>query len=185
MDIISIIVLAIGVAMDAFAVAVGKGLNMKKFDYKWALIIAIFFGGFQAVMPLCGYVLGEQFASKIKAYDHWVAFFLLLFIGGKMIYESLHSNCEQGDGKKNIYELLVLSIATSVDALIVGITFSFSKINIGGAIAIIGSITFALSFFGVYIGYKSGCKFKSSAELVGGILLIVIGIKILIEHLFF
>lgn len=182
MDLISIVLVAIGVSMDAFAVAVGKGLNMKKLDYKWSFLIALFFGAFQALMPLLGWVLGGQFADYINGYDHWIALILLAIIGGKMIYESRDKDCEMKCKQNSIRELIVLSIATSIDALAVGLTFSLMDIDIYLACSIIGIVTFGLSFLGVLIGNKFGCKHKSSAEIFGGAILIFIGFKIFIEH---
>lgn len=185
MEIITIVLVALALSMDAFAVAVGKGLNMKKVDIKWALIIAAFFGIFQALMPVLGWVLGSQFEKYISSCDHWIAFSLLAFMGGKMIYESRNKDCcEEAEDKRSYKELLILAIATSIDALAAGISFAITKIDIILSTILIGIITFTLSFLGVFIGNKFGCKYKSTAELCGGIILILIGIKILIEHLF-
>ena len=182
MDIISIVLIAFGVAMDAFAVAVGKGLNMKKFDFKWAITISLFFGVFQALMPIIGWFLGGQFSRYINGYDHWIALILLGIIGGKMIYESKDKDCELKCKENNIKELIVLSIATSIDALAVGLALAIMEIDIYFSALIIGVITAGLSYVGILIGNKIGCKFKSSAELFGGAILIFIGIKIFIEH---
>lgn len=186
MKLIEIILIAISLSMDAFAVSMCKGLEMKKINHKHALIIALFFGLFQALMPLIGYFLGTSFEKYITSFDHWIAFALLSIIGGKMIFDSFHKE-EIKDGfieKLNIKELFVLAIATSIDALAVGITFAFLKdTNITLAVSLIGVITFALSYIGVILGNKIGIKFKSKAELLGGIVLILIGIKILLEHL--
>lgn len=178
-----IVLIAIGLSMDAFAVAVGKGLNMKKMDIKWSLTITLFFGFFQAIMPLIGWLLGGQFEKYIKNFDHWIVFIILLIIGVKAIYESRNKNCEGNCDKKSIRELFMLSIATSIDALAVGITFAILEIDILISSLIIGIITFAISFLGVFIGNKFGCKYKSTAEMFGGIILVLIGIKILVEHL--
>lgn len=182
MDLISIVLIAIGVSMDAFAVAIGKGLNMKKIDYKWSLTIALFFGVFQALMPLIGWFLGGQFSNYINGYDHWIALILLAIIGGKMIYESRDKDCEMKCKQNNLKELVVLSIATSIDALAVGLAFAIMDIDIYLSSLVIGIITFSLSFVGVIIGNKVGCKFKSSAEVFGGVILIFIGFKIFVEH---
>lgn len=182
MDLISIVLIAIGVSMDAFAVAIGKGLNMKKIDYKWSLTIALFFGVFQALMPLIGWFLGGQFSNYINGYDHWITLILLAIIGGKMIYESRDNDCEMKSNKNSIKELIVLSIATSIDALAVGLAFAIMDIDIYLSSLVIGIITFSLSFIGVIIGNKVGCKFKSSAEVFGGVILIFIGFKIFVEH---
>jgi putative Mn2+ efflux pump MntP len=184
MEIITIVLIALALSMDAFSVAVGKGLNMKKVDVKWALVIATFFGVFQAIMPAIGWILGGQFDKYISSCDHWIAFGLLAFMGGKMIYESRTQECEITEDKRSYKELLVLAIATSIDALAAGISFALDKIDIVLSAILIGIITFALSFLGVFIGNKFGCKYKNKAELFGGVILIAIGIKILIEHLF-
>lgn len=186
MGIAELFLIAVGLAMDAFAVSVCKGLNMKKTNYRHALIIGLFFGGFQALMPLIGWALGSQFEKFIKPVDHWIAFVLLLFIGGKMIYEALTENESSPEGKSeklNLKELTVLAIATSIDALAVGITLAFYKAEIFSSVTIIGIVTFALSFIGVSIGNKLGTKFKNKAEIAGGIILIIIGLKILLEDL--
>lgn len=184
MGFIEIFLIAIGLSADAFAVAVCKGLNMKKINGKIALIIGLFFGGFQALMPLIGWVLGKQFESYIVSFDHWVAFVLLAFIGGKMIKESFENDCECCVRElPDLKELFILAIATSIDALAVGITFAFLKVNIVEAVTLIGCITFILSVLGVYLGCKFGAKYKNKAELAGGIILVLIGLKILLEHL--
>jgi len=177
----------VGLSMDAFAVAVCRGLNMRKINYKHAGIIALFFGGFQALMPLIGWLLGSQFAEYIEAFDHWIAFILLAIIGGKMIWEVIkgeEDGCETcGEDKLDLKQLLVMAIATSIDALAVGITFAFLRVSILPAVSLIGVTTFVLSFIGVAIGNRFGSKYKSKAELAGGIVLILIGLKILLEHL--
>lgn len=186
MGFIELILLAIGLSMDAFAVAVCKGLNMRKVNYKHTLLIALFFGGFQAIMPLIGWVLGKQFEQYITSFDHWIAFGLLVLIGGKMIWEVFRGEDEEAcvcTQKFDLKELFILAIATSIDALAVGITFAFLQVNIWGPISLIGVTTFGLSIVGVMIGNKFGEKYKSKAELAGGIILILIGFKILIEHL--
>ncbi|MBR6524218.1 MAG: manganese efflux pump [Clostridia bacterium] len=187
MSFIEVLLIGIGLSADAFAVAVCKGLNMRKINYTHALIIALFFGGFQALMPLIGWILGSSFRIYIENFDHWIAFVLLAFIGGKMIVEALKNedegccSCE----KLDIKELFVMAVATSIDALAVGITFALvlEKGAIWGAISIIGLTTFVLSAIGVVIGNKFGAKYKSKAELAGGIILVLIGLKILLEHL--
>ncbi len=186
MGFIELLLIAIGLSMDAFAVAICKGLSMKKIKYKNTFIIALFFGGFQGIMPFIGWLLGTRFERYITAYDHWVAFILLGIIGGKMIYEALQpeaESCEVFD-EFNIKELFLLAIATSIDALAVGITFALlPNTNIVLSVFTIAIITFSLSFIGVIIGNKFGSKYKSKAELFGGIILVAIGIKILLEHL--
>lgn len=179
--------IGVGLSMDAFAVSVCKGLNMRgKINFKHAGVIALFFGGFQALMPLIGYFLGMGFEKYITRIDHWIAFLLLGFIGGKMIVEAIKEWNEvdkQEEDKLDIKELFVLAVATSIDALAVGITFAFLNVNIWSAISIIGTTTFVLSVIGVVIGNKFGSKYKSKAELVGGIILVLMGVKILLEHL--
>ncbi len=179
-----IFLIAVGLSMDAFAVSICKGLKMqKKINAGQTALIALFFGGFQALMPVVGWFLGSSFKNYIESIDHWVAFFLLAIIGGKMIYDSFHDDDEKEDKPFSIKELLLLAIATSIDALAVGITFAIIKTNIWMAVAIIGITTFVLSAAGVFIGHKFGAKYKSKAELAGGIILVLIGVKILLEHL--
>ena len=177
--------LGFGLAMDAFAVSICKGIQMPKLKKLRIIIIAIFFGGFQMLMPLIGWLLGSQFVQYIGTFDHWIAFVLLAFIGGKMAIESFKKDdeCEcKCDDNLDIKELFLLAIATSIDALAVGITFSlYPDINIVSSIGIIGIVTFVICAAGVVIGHKFGSKFKSKAELVGGIVLIGIGIKLLVE----
>ncbi|MBQ8781259.1 MAG: manganese efflux pump [Oscillospiraceae bacterium] len=187
MGFIELFLIGVGLSMDAFAVSVCKGLNMReKLNYRHAGIIALFFGGFQALMPLIGYFLGVNFESLIKSFDHWIAFVLLGFIGGKMIYEAVTEKDEEeenGSGALNIKELFMLAVATSIDALAVGITFAFLSVNIWSSISVIGITTLILAFIGVILGNKFGTKYKSKAEIAGGVILILIGTKILLEHL--
>lgn len=186
MGILELLLVGIGLSMDAFAVSVCKGLNMKKVNKTHCLVIALFFGGFQAFMPLAGWALGKQFESYITAIDHWIAFGLLVLLGGKMIMEALKTEEEEINKKESrleVKELFILAIATSIDALAVGITFAFLQVRILPAITIIGCTTFLLSAAGVYIGNIFGSRYKSKAELAGGIILILIGVKILLEHL--
>lgn len=185
---IFLFLIGVSLSMDAFAVAVCKGLAMRKVNKKQCLVIALFFGGFQALMPFLGWLLGNQFESYITSIDHWIAFVLLGIIGGKMVVEAIRGKDEnpeitQMDPPLNIKELFVLAIATSIDALAVGITFAFLEVPIAEAIVIIGSTTFIISIVGVYIGNFFGNKYKNKAELVGGVILILIGLKILLEHL--
>lgn len=180
--------IAVSLSMDAMAISLCKGLNMKKLCLKQAGIIALFFGGFQALMPLIGYFCGKFFEQYINKYDHWVAFVLLSVIGAKMIVDVIKGDDEEpcgccGSQKTDIKEIFVLAIATSIDALAVGITFAFVKVNIFAAVSLIGVITFILSLFGVVIGHKFGAKYKDKAALCGGIVLVLIGIKILLEGL--
>lgn len=178
--------IAVGLSADAFSVSVCKGLNMRKLNLKHAYVIALFFGAFQAVMPLLGYLLGTGFSDYIERYDHWIAFVLLAFIGGKMVLEAIHEKDGEDVEKTDalsIGELFVLSIATSIDALAVGITFAFLKVNILPSAALIGVTTFALSLGGVLLGNRFGARYKTKAEIAGGVILILIGLKILLEHL--
>ena len=183
MALFELFLIAVGLSMDAFAVAVCKGLSMKRIDKKYTLLIALFFGGFQALMPLLGYFLGSQFSVYIEKIDHWVVFFLLALIGGNMIKESREAAEEETYRGINYKELLLLAVATSIDALAVGITFAFLRVEIVPAVLLIGCTTFVLSLFGVVVGNLFGARYKSRAELTGGIILILIGIKILLEHL--
>ncbi len=181
--------IGVSLAMDAMAISLCKGLNMKKLNMKQAGIIAALFGGFQAFMPLIGYFFGTFFQKFIDKYDHWVAFVLLTIIGIKMISDVIKDDdaeeccgCKKEE-KNDIKELLVLAVATSIDALAVGITFAFLKVNILMSVSVIGIITFFLSFFGVVVGHKFGAKYKNKAALCGGVVLILIGLKILLEGL--
>ena len=193
MHIVEILLIGISLSMDAFAVAVCRGLRMKnKINWRQMLIIALFFGGFQALMPLIGWALGSQLEQYITAIDHWITFALLLFIGGKMILDVIRESKEDKpsdnpDGEEedrlDIKELFLLAIATSIDALAMGITFAFMNVKIWSTISIIGSTTFAISLAGVLIGHRFGTRFQSGATLAGGIILILIGVKILLEHL--
>lgn len=185
MSIIEIALIGVGLAMDAFAVSICKGLAMRSMSYKKAIIIAAFFGFFQAMMPALGYVLGTTFASKIAAIDHWIAFILLALIGANMIKEAISNDNEQQDDSIRLGDLIMLSIATSIDALAVGITFAFFEVSLLLSISIIGIITFIICVFGVKVGNVFGEKYKSKAEMAGGLILIFMGAKILIEHLFF
>ena len=184
MDIFSILLIALGLAMDAFAVSIARGFTIKKSRARNALIIATFFGLFQAVMPVIGWASGSLFKGLIASVDHWIAFALLSMIGGKMIYESFKiKRKDKTDNTQNFRILFVLAVATSIDALAIGVTFSFLDVAIILPALIIGVITFFLSFLGVFIGNKFGHLFENKVEAIGGIILIAIGIKILIEHL--
>lgn len=182
MSITEIIIIAIGLSMDAFSVSICKGLNSRIFSTKTAISCGLWFGGFQALMPLIGYVLGMQFESYIRDYDHWVAFGLLALIGGNMIREALSSDDEEHDEKNGFVTMLILAIATSIDALAVGISLACLKANIWMSVAIIGVTTFVFSVVGVRIGNVFGTRYKNKAEFCGGVILILIGIKILVEH---
>jgi putative Mn2+ efflux pump MntP len=168
--------------MDALVVAITKGLCLRKMRYQYALITGLFFGGFQALMPLIGFFLGVQFEDYLTAVDHWIIFGLLFLIGANMIVES-RKNQEDKCDTLSLKNMTMLSLATSIDALAVGITFAFLHANIYISVAVIGITTFVLSFFGVIIGNLFGARFKSKAEIAGGIVLILIGGKILLEHL--
>ena len=186
MDSLTIIVIAVGLAMDAFVVSIVSGSAYKQLHVRHALRMALFFGAFQAFMPLIGALAGLTLREHIARYDHWIAFGLLTAVGGKMIYESLKiKSVEENPDPSNIFVLLVLSVATSIDALAVGITLSLIASSIVVAVIIIGVITFILSYLGVCIGKRFGHFFESKMEALGGIILIGIGTKILIEHLFF
>ena len=183
MGVLEILLLGIGLAMDAFAVSICKGLSMKKMNWKNAIIIALYFGGFQALMPMIGYFLGTTFESLVTIFDHWIAFVLLSVIGGNMIKESFDKEEEKKNDDVDFKTMIVLALATSIDALAVGITFAFLDVNLLLAISIIGIITFIISILGVKVGNKFGDRYQNKAELVGGIILVVLGIKILLEHL--
>ncbi len=184
MDILNIIVIALGLAMDAFAVSITSGLTIKNLKIKYAFRIALFFGVFQAFMPLVGWLAGLSLKDFISGIDHWIAFGLLCLIGCKMIYESIKiESSEREINPLNVYVLLVLSVATSIDALVVGVSFAFLMISIATPIIVIGIVTFLLSFVGVFVGNRSGHFFEGKIEIIGGLILISIGIKILIEHL--
>ena len=183
MGVLETIFIGIGLAMDAFAVSVCKGLSMSKMNWKNAIIIALYFGIFQAVMPIIGYFLGSSFSSFVENVDHWIAFILLLLIGIGMIRESFDDEVEKRNDKVDFKTMAILAIATSIDALAVGITFAFLKADLLLSVLVIGIITFALSILGVVLGNKFGDKFQNKAELAGGIILILIGTKILLEHL--
>ena len=182
MGLLELVLIAVGLAMDAFAVSVCKGLSMSKMEWKKAVIIGLYFGGFQALMPLIGYVLGVGFEDKIKSLDHWIAFILLVFIGINMIKEAFETKEESND-KIDFKTMIILAIATSIDALAVGVTFAFLNVNIMLAISLIGIITFIISMIGVKIGNVFGDKYETKAELAGGFILIFLGAKILLEHL--
>ncbi len=183
MNLFSLFLIAVGLSMDAFAVSICKGLAMKKITIKKALIVGLWFGGFQGLMPAIGYLLGTQFEKYITNIDHWIAFVLLFIIGGNMIKEALSKEEEEANDSLAFKEMLLLALATSIDALAVGVTFAFLKVQIVPAVLFIGCITFALSGIGVKIGNIFGSRYKSKAEFAGGIILILMGCKILLEHL--
>ncbi len=185
MGLIELFLIAVGLSMDAFAVSVCKGLAMPKCTFKKAAIVGLWFGGFQALMPAIGYVLGAQFQETIASIDHWIAFVLLALIGGNMIHEALDNDEEEADASLDVKTMFLLAVATSIDALAIGITFAFLKVNIIPAVCFIGIVTFIISFAGVKIGNVFGARYKNKAEIVGGIILILLGLKILLEHLGF
>ena len=205
MNLLELFFIAVGLSMDAFAVALCSGLTMSEVTLKKALIVGLYFGAFQAIMPLTGYLLGTQFADKIVAFDHWIAFVLLGIIGGKMLAESFkNEGCadrvcpdekctdrecpggerpEMQEASLKPAEMLPLALATSIDALAVGVSFAFLNVNIVPAILSIGITTLVLSMIGVKVGNIFGARFKSKAQLAGGIILILMGLKILLEHI--
>lgn len=183
MNIIEILLLGIGLSMDAFAVSVCKGLSVQRLQLKHALTVGIYFGGFQALMPLIGYILGSRFQALIASTDHWIAFALLVLIGANMVREALGEKGEERNDSFSFKTMLPLAVATSIDALAVGITFAFLKVNIGLAIVLIGCTTFVISVVGIKIGNVFGTRYQKKAEIAGGVILILLGIKILLEDL--
>ncbi len=182
MGILELFILAVGLSMDAMAVAVCKGLSVRKLKFGHALITGLYFGGFQAAMPLIGYFLGRGFRSYIESIDHWIGFVLLVLIGANMLKESF-GEAEEVNASFTPRAMIPMAVATSIDALAVGVTFAFLKVNIVPAVSFIGVITFSLSMLGVWVGHLFGAKFKASAERIGGIVLILMGCKILLDHL--
>ena len=184
---VELFLIGVGLSMDAFVVSICKGLGMSRLNMRQAAVISLFFGGFQAFMPLIGWALGSQLTDFITPIDHWIAFGLLAFVGGKMLWDAFHEDDEaegvQTDEKLDLKELLMLAIATSIDALAVGITFAFLQVAIVPSITIIGLTTFVISFAGVAVGRFFGARFEKPATIVGGVVLILIGVKILLEHL--
>lgn len=183
MDMLTLLLIAVGLSMDAFAVSVCKGLSTPEYKLRYSVICGIWFGGFQALMPAIGYLLGVNFKDYITSFDHWIAFVLLAIIGFNMIKEALGKDEENADPSFKAKNMFLLAVATSIDALAVGVTFAFLSVNIVAAVLFIGVCTFAISAVGVKVGAVFGTKYKSKAELAGGIILVVLGIKILIEHL--
>ena len=182
MSFVELFLIAVGLSMDAFAVSVCKGLSVNRLEKKHAAIVGLYFGGFQFLMPVIGYLLGSRFESLITSVDHWIAFALLLVIGGNMIKESF-SEAEKLNDDFGFKTMMLLAVATSIDALAVGITFAFLQVRIVPAASLIGVTTFCLSALGIYIGHRFGARYKARAERVGGVILILIGVKILLEHL--
>ena len=188
MGFLELLLIGVGLSMDAFAVAVCQGLCMPKLNLRFALVIALFFGGFQALMPFAGWLLGAQFAGYIQQVDHWLAFLLLVLIGGKMLWESLFGQEEETTACAagvvlDYKQLLLMAVATSIDALAVGVTFAFLEVEILPAITIIGCTTFCISLAGVAIGALVGGRLHRWAEAAGGVILVLLGCKILLEHL--
>ncbi len=185
MGFLELFLLAVGLSMDAFAVALCKGLCMQRLDKRQATLIATFFGGFQALMPVIGWFLGTQFERYITTIDHWIAFVLLAIIGINMLKEAFSKEEEEVDCtiKQDIKDLLLLAIATSIDALAVGITFAFLQVKVLPAVTLIGCTTFVLSFIGVWAGNRFGLKYQKKAQMAGGAVLILMGLKILLDHL--
>lgn len=184
MNFFELIIIAVGVSMDAFAVSICKGLSVQKLRPRYMLSAALWFGGFQALMPLVGYFVGSSFADKVSSIDHWIAFALLGFIGGKMLKDAFEKDDESNYNPDFSFRtMLLLAIATSIDALAVGVSFAFLKVDIWTSILVIGLMTGAFSAVGVRLGNVFGARYKSKAEVVGGLILIAIGVKILIEHI--
>ena len=183
MSLLTLFITAVGLSMDAFAVSVCKGLAMKKLSVKKAVLIGLWFGGFQALMPAIGYLLGTRFEKYVTSIDHWISFVLLAFIGINMIKEALSGDEDEANDSVDLKTMFLLAVATSIDALAVGVTYAFLQVRIIPAVAFIGVTTFVLSVAGVKIGNVFGLRYKSKAEIFGGIILIVMGAKILAEHL--
>ena len=184
MSLWELFILALGLSMDAFAVSICKGLSLRKINGKHMCLAGAWFGGFQALMPLIGFFLGRFFAQAVEAYDHWIAFGLLLFIGGKMIWDALSGGDEDDVGAAmDARSMFILAVATSIDALAVGVTFAFLEVRILPAVLFIGVTTFACSALGVKVGSVFGAKYKEKAELCGGLALVLIGLKLLLEGL--
>ena len=185
MSFLELLLIAVGLSMDAFSVSICKGLTTKRFSWRMALVCGLWFGGFQALMPTIGYFLGAQFQEMIEAYDHWIAFGLLFIIGANMIREAVWGKKEEGEnsGALDFKTMFLLAIATSIDALAVGVSFACIQVNLWSSLVVIGLTTFLFSFLGVKIGNVFGAKYEKSAGIIGGIILILIGLKILLEHL--
>ena len=184
MSVLEILILAVGLSMDAFAVSICKGLAVKRIDLGKAGIVGLWFGGFQALMPMIGYFLGSRFSNAIQSIDHWVAFILLALIGANMIREAMSKDEGAGEdsGTLAFKTMMMVAVATSIDALAAGITFAFLDVNIVGAVSIIGCTTCIISMAGAKVGSVFGTKYKSKAEMTGGVMLILLGLKILLEH---
>lgn len=183
MSLFELFLVAVGLSMDAFAVAICKGLALKEARPRHMVLVGLWFGGFQALMPVVGYLVGVQFKDAITAVDHWIAFGLLAVIGGNMVREALSGGDEEADASLAPRNMLLLALATSIDALAVGVGFAFLEVNIGAAAGFIGAVTFLFSGAGMKVGSLFGAKYKNRAELAGGVILILLGTKILLEHL--
>ncbi len=183
MSFLTLFLIAVGLSADAFAVALGKGLQMRRLSAAGILALAVTFGLFQGLMPVLGWAVATGFSDYVTAVDHWIAFGLLAVIGGKMIWEAFGDDDDEGgDGRVPFVELMVLGVATSIDALAVGISFAFLDVSVAGAAVLIGVTTFVLTAVGVFLGHRAGVRFRGPAEVVGGLVLIGIGLKILLEH---
>lgn len=188
MEILELLLIGVSLSMDAFAVSLCQGLSMPRLNWRHAAVIALFFGGFQALMPVIGWLLGSQFAGYIQSFDHWVAFVLLLLIGGNMVREAFSPEEEEEDGcsageRLDLKRLFLMAVATSIDALAIGVTFAFLEVQILEAASVIGVTTFVISLAGVAIGNYFGTRYQKRAEITGGVILILLGTKILLEHL--
>lgn len=182
MGIAELVIIAVGLSMDAFAVSLGKGLSLKQIKLRHVLSVGLWFGGFQALMPLIGYLLGATFTAVVSDFDHWIAFFLLGIIGFNMIRDSFSKEEEKHDDDFSFRTMLMLAVATSIDALAVGVSFAFLSVDLWISVALIGLITFAFSAVGLKIGNIFGNKYKSKAEFTGGVVLVLMGVKFLVEH---
>ena len=182
MGIAELVIIAVGLSMDAFAVSIGKGLSLKQIKLRHVLSVGLWFGGFQALMPLIGYLLGATFTAVVSDFDHWIAFFLLGIIGFNMIRDSFSKEEEKHDDDFSFRTMFMLAVATSIDALAVGVSFAFLSVDLWISVALIGLITFAFSAVGLKIGNIFGNKYKSKAEFTGGVVLVLMGVKILVEH---
>ena len=183
MGLLELLAVAVGLSMDAFAVSICKGLSVKRVSLRQMLIVGLYFGGFQALMPYLGYLLGSSFSSLVASVDHWIAFVLLCIIGGNMVRESFGDEEEEVSASFSPAAMLPLAVATSIDALAIGVTFAFLSVDIGPAVGFIGCTTLVLSAIGVWVGGFFGDRWKAPAERFGGIVLILMGCKILLEHL--
>lgn len=184
MNFLEILVIAIGLSMDAFAVSICKGLSVRKIEWKHVALVALWFGSFQAIMPVIGYYLGVGFTEVVSTVDHWIAFVLLSFIGGNMVKESFSKEPVSGNADFSFKTMFAMAVATSIDALAVGVSFAFLRANIWISVAVIGVITAVFSSVGIFIGNAFGSRYKSRAEFAGGVILIIMGLKILVQHLF-